>query len=54
MPKDHEIPRYHSRRGAERAVDDADRIWEIIAPGIRAKRSYCNGSDGLGGRMGPN
>ncbi len=30
MLKDHEIPRYHSRRGAERAVDDADRIWEII------------------------
>lgn len=30
MLKDHEIPRYHSRRGAERAVDDADQIWKII------------------------
>ena len=28
--KDNEIPRYHSRRGAERAIDDPDRIWEII------------------------
>ena len=28
--KDNEIPRYHSRKGAERAIDDADTIWEII------------------------
>lgn len=28
--KDNEIPRYHSRKGAERAIDDLDRIWEII------------------------
>ena len=29
--KDQEIKRYHSRKGVERAIDDAEGIWEIIA-----------------------